>query len=326
MGNIRFEKKQDKEFTVLNLTDTQLSNGEWAEDHKNRKILEYTVSELIKRTSPDLITVSGDLAWAGHDHAYDMLASFLDSFGIPWAPVWGNHDNQNGEDYVKSVADRYKEHPLCVYEDGPVEMGNGNYVIRIAEEGRTVCAFIMLDTHDRAPFVNEAGETENAWGKLRPCQIEWVETICAQLKKENCTDAVIVQHIPIHGYRLASVAAYKEGIDHKALTVVDSMGKECWNSGYEDSVGVQHEGVASYPADEGALETLKRTGIVKHVVAGHDHINNWIICYDGIKMIYALKTGAGCYWDPVLNGGTVLKIGSEGVTSVYHEYVVPCEI
>ena len=45
----------------------------------------------------------------------------------------------------------------------------------------------------------------------------------AELKKEGCTDAVIVQHIPIHGYRLASKAAYKEGIDHKALTVAESI-------------------------------------------------------------------------------------------------------
>lgn len=321
MNRMSFEKSAEKDFTVLNLTDTQLSNGEWADDHKNRQILTDTIRELINRTAPDLITVSGDLAWAGHDHAYDMLAEFLDGFGIPWAPVWGNHDNQNGEEYIKSVAQRYKTHPLCVYEDGPSEMGNGNYVIRITEEGRTVCAFIMLDSHDRAPFVNESGETENAWGKLRPIQIRWIEEVCAQLKAEGCGDAALIQHIPIHGFRLASKAAYKEGIDHKSLTAADAESDVCWNAGYEDSIGVQHEGVASYPADEGALDALKRAGIVKHVLAGHDHINNWIIRYDGIKMIYALKTGPGCYWDPALNGGTVLKIGSNGVYDVYHEYV-----
>ena len=326
MSKMNFEKKADKEFTVLNLTDTQLSNGEWAEGHKNRAILEHTVRELIKKTNPDLITVSGDLAWAGHDHAYDMLAEFLDSFHIPWAPVWGNHDNQNGEDYIKAVAERYKSHPMCVYEDGPSEMGNGNYVIRITEADKTVFALIMMDTHDRAPYTNEAGENENAWGKLRPSQVQWIEQIGKQLKEEGCLDVALVQHIPIHGYRLASSAAYKEGIDHKALTVADSMSSTCWNSGYEDSVGVQHEGVASYPADEGALEALKRTGIVKSVIAGHDHINNWIIRYDGITMVYALKTGAGCYWDPTLNGGTIMKIGKEGVTSIYHEYVDISEI
>lgn len=320
------EKKTDKNFTVLNLTDPQLSDTEWEDGSEKRSILEYTVKELIRRTSPDLITVSGDLAWAGHDHAYDMLAAFLDSFRIPWAPVWGNHDNQNGTEYIRSVADRYRAHPYCVYEDGPAELGNGNYLLKITEQGRPVCAIFMLDTHDRLPFVNEAGETKKVWAKLLPCQLTWIEECCEELKKEGCTDAVIVQHIPIYAFRTASAAAYKEGIDHKAMTVEASLGTECWNSGYEDSTGVQHEGVASYPGDEGALDMLKRVKIVRHVVVGHDHINNWIIRYDGIKMVYALKTGAGCYWEPALNGGTVLKIDGNGVADVYHEYVDPSGI
>ena len=98
------KKNPERDFTVLNLTDTQLSNAEWAEGHKAREILEYTVRELVARTSPDLITVSGDLAWAGHDHAYTMLADLLDGFSIPWAPVWGNHDNQDGAEYIDGIA------------------------------------------------------------------------------------------------------------------------------------------------------------------------------------------------------------------------------
>ena len=326
MQKVTLTKQKDKDFTVLNLTDTQLSNGEWADDSKNRKILEYTITELVKKTNPDLITISGDLAWAGHDHAYDMLANFLDSFGLPWAPVWGNHDNQNGEDYIRGVAARYKQHPLCLYDDGPAEFGNGNYVLEIAEENRPVCALILADTHDRAPFTKADGEVENAWGKLRPCQVQWLEEVCTKLKAAGCADAALIQHIPIHGYRPASAAAYKEGIDLKAMTVSDSLGSDCWNSGYEDSVGVQHEGVASYPADEGALDALKHGGIVRHIVAGHDHINNFIIRYEGIRMIYALKTGAGCYWDPSLNGGTVLKITEKGICDAYHVYVDPSEV
>jgi hypothetical protein len=55
-------------------------------------------------------------------------------------------------------------------------------------------------------------------------------------------------------------------------------------------------------------------------------VNNWIIPYRGIRLIYALKTGAGCYWEPALNGGTVLKIDGNGVADVYHEYVDPSGI
>ena len=48
-------KQRDKDFKILNLTDTQLSNEEWAEGHKHRAILEYTLTELVERVKPDLI-------------------------------------------------------------------------------------------------------------------------------------------------------------------------------------------------------------------------------------------------------------------------------
>ena len=57
-----------------------------------------------------------------------------------------------------------------------------------------------------------------------------------------------------------------------------------------------------------------------YVFAGHDHVNNYIINYKNVKLIYALKTGIGCYYSAELCGGTVLEISDEGIGKVYHEY------
>ena len=314
-------KKHGKDFKILNITDTQLSNTEWSEGHAHRAILEYTLKELVERVNPDLITVSGDLSWAGHDHAYDMVAHLIDSFGIPWAPVWGNHDNQNGAEYIDSIATKYMTYPYCIYEKGDPKLGNGNYVISIEEDGVPVEAVLMMDSHDRLPYTHSDGETKLEWAKLTPEQAEWVKSELDALKKRGCKDATLVMHIPIYAYRLASSAAYKSGIDLKSVTPDMAEGTECWNDGYTDSVGVQYETVGSYPADDGMLEAFKDTGIIKHIVAGHEHVNNFIITYDGIKLIYALKIGAGCYWNPLLNGGTVLSVNENGVGNVHHEYV-----
>ncbi len=317
----RLIKEIGKDFTVLNLTDTQLSNDEWAEGHSNRSILEYTVKELVKRLKPDLLTVSGDLAWAGHDHAYDMLADFLDSFGIPWAPVFGNHDNQDGAETVDGVAARYMTYKNCIFEKGEKELGNGNYVISIEENGVPVKAIFMMDSHDRAPYTTDGGAEELAWAKLLPNQARWIEEQAYELKQKGCKDASLIMHIPNFSYRLASAAAYKSGVDLKSVTLRQSYGDDCWNDGYTDSIGVQYEGIGSYPADDKIHEVVKKTGIIKRIISGHDHVNNWIIRYDGIDLIYSLKTGAGCYWTPELNGGTVLKINENGAYKVYHEYV-----
>ena len=84
---------------------------------------------------------------------------------------------------------------------------------------------------------------------------------------------------------------------------------------------MQYEGIGSYGVDDGVFEIIRDSGSTKHVIVGHDHVNNWMINYQGVKLVFSLKAGAGCYWTPVLNGGTVLQIGSDGAECVYHEFV-----
>ena len=316
-----FNKQTDKDFIILNLTDTQLSNEEWDDGHKHRKILEYTITELVHRIKPNLITITGDLAWAGHDQAYEMLAEFINKFGIPWAPVWGNHDNQNGPEYIDSLATRYMAYSNCVYEKGDPTLGNGNYILLINEGGKPVEAIFMVDSHDREPYTNDQGENSPVWAKLTEAQAAWFKEQSQTLRNAGYKDATIFLHIPIYAYREASRAAYKSDLNLKEVTPEEANTDYCWNEGYTDSIGVQYESIGSYPDDDGMLQVIKDTEIVKHIIAGHEHINNWIIRYNGIRMVYALKTGAGCYWDTRLNGGTVININSSGVSDIHHEFV-----
>ena len=315
------KKNPERDFTVLNLTDTQLSNAEWEEGHKAREILEYTVRELVARTNPDLITVSGDLAWAGHDHAYTMLADLLDGFSVPWAPVWGNHDNQDGAEYIDGVATRYMTYPNCIYEKGDPALGNGNYIICIEEDGLPCEALFMMDSHNRDPYTDPEGNVGTAWSRLTEEQAVWHREQAALLKEQGYTDGTLILHIPVYGYRTAWNAAFKANLDPKSITPEMAEGTECWNEGYEDSIGVKYEGVGSHPAEDGMLAVFRDAGLVKTIVAGHEHVNNFIINYDGLRLVYSLKTGMGCYWNPILNGGTVLKIDRAGVREVKHEFV-----
>ncbi len=312
------EKPTHRDFIVLNLSDPQLSNGEW-QDARISNILTQTVKTLVDRLCPDLITISGDLSWAGQDQAYDNLANFLDSLGIPWAPVWGNHDNQGGASYIDRLADRYLAHPYCLYKKGDPALGNGNYVIAIREGDKIVSALLMMDSHDRLP-AEEGGEL-CYWAKFSPAQITWYREEIAKLDAMGCHNTAIITHIPIYAYREASKAAYKADIDLKSVTPALSEGSDIWNEGYQSSVGVQYEEICSYPFDDHVFPVLRDLGSTKYVVAGHDHVNNWMIDYQGIKLCYSLKCGNGCYWNPILNGGTALIIGSDGIKEAKHEYV-----
>ncbi len=315
---ILLDKSPERDFLILNLTDIQLSDSEWAEG-SNCRFLLRTLHELVERVHPDLITLSGDQGWAGQDASYDKLADLLDATGIPWAPVWGNHDNQGGPAPVDAVADRYLTHPLCRYEKGDPALGNGNYVIAIREGKRVVSALIMMDTHDLLP--PPEGGAPCHWAKLSAAQLDWYREQVALLKGMGCHDTAIIMHIPCYAYREAAEAAFRPEVDRRAVTVAEAEGGDIWNPGYEDSIGVQYEDICCYPFGDDVLPALLEAGTTKHVLVGHDHIDNFMITYKGIRLIYGLKTGCGCYWDPRLNGGTTLRITSEGIAEAKHEYV-----
>lgn len=308
-------KAAEKDYIVLNLTDIHWDIVAWGPGNSEYETVVGTIRELVRRTQPDLITVSGDLSWGMAVESYVAVADLLDSFGIPWAPVWGNHDYEKPE-VNQGAVEEFAKHPLCLFEAGDPSLGCGNYTLEIQEEGRTVAALLMADTHKGATYTDETGEEKGTWGRLYPNQLDWIREQGKKLK----VDTALIQHIPIFGYIEASQAAYKNDLDLKAVTLEESLGDTCWNPGYEASVGVQHEGVCSYPLEEGALDACLDAG-VKAIIVGHDHNNNWIIRHKGIRLVFSLKTGPGCYWQPELNGGTVIKITSQGIGDIYHEYV-----
>lgn len=308
-------KAADKDYTVLNLTDIHWDIVAWKPGNDEYEMVVATIKELVRRTQPDLITVSGDLSWGMAVESYVAVADLLDGFGIPWAPVWGNHDYEKPE-VNQGAVEEFARHPLCLFEAGDQDLGCGNYTLLVQEEGRTVAGLIMSDTHKGATFVDEKGEEKGTWGRLYPNQLDWIKEQCKLIS----ADTAVIQHIPVFGYMEASQAAYKENLDLKTLTLAESRNGTCWNPGYEDSVGVQHEGICSYPLEDGALEAFREAGI-NAVIVGHDHNNNWIIRHKGIRFVFSLKTGPGCYWQPELNGGTVIKITSQGIGDIYHEYV-----
>ena len=319
---IFLKKEQERDFVILNLTDPQLHDREWESGQIKRDVLMRTVTELVERVKPDLITISGDISWAGENKAYDAFADLMDSFQLPWAPVWGNHDNQGGPEFVESVARRYMAHKYCVYEKGDPAMGNGNYVICIVENGRPIEGVILMDSHDT--HIDEDGN--NTFAKLSTEQIDWYRRQVQELKSHGCEDTLLILHIPIYAYRQASASAYSREIDLKDPTYEMFQRKDCWNHGYEDIIGVQLENVASCTHEDGVLDEVIKLGSTKNIIAGHDHINNWMINYKGVRLIYGLKTGAGSYWHPRLNGGTVFRVTANGIAEVYHEYVDAHEI
>ena len=310
------QKQKDQKFTVLHLTDTHLYHDEWIGERGEH--LKRTVNYLVEQAKPDLITISGDLAWAGQYHSYEDFANWMDSYGIPWAPVFGNHDDQDGYEAVAKAAEILLAKDTCLLEQGDPTLGCGNYVIGIEEEGKLVHGIIMMDSHANKLWVDAEGKEHNPYAELYPEQFPWYRQQVEELKALGAGETTLIMHIPIYTYHDAIKAALKADVDPKAVSFYNGEQGDCWNEGYEDSFGVYREGICSYPVDNGFFEEILAGGTTKTVICGHDHVNTFAVPYKGVRLAYGLKTGRGSYHDDRINGGSILTIDSDGKMEMKH--------
>ncbi len=309
---ITLEKTPGEDFVVLNLADVQLSDEKAFGDLG--KYSKKLITKLVKDTQPDLITLSGDNAW--DTMAYIDLIDFIDSFCIPWAPVMGNHDGQGciSEFWVAETLVSSTEY--CLFRFGPKDMGYGNYIINITENGEIIHTLFMMDTHDNYDCVLEDGTVVESYDHLWPNQQAWykwaVEGIedMAGYKVESSA----IMHIPVVEY-------------------LDAWDAVCYDCGHEEcefgeiapeyadvAFGRKYEYGGMALENNGFFDLCKELGSTKNIIVGHDHVNDFSIPYEGIRLTYSVKSGFGSYWREDMIGGTTLSIDGEGVgyIDMYH--------
>ena len=300
-------KDPDKDFIILNLADVQLKDDILYTEKgiESAKIID----DLVKQTKPDLITLSGDNAWG--TIAYIELIKQIDSYGIPWAPVMGNHDGQCCVSEFWAAYLLYKAEN-CLFEFGPEDMGYGNYIINITENGKIIHTLFMLDTHDSADHLLEDGTTIDGYDHLWNSQIEWYKWAVNGISaiEGKTVESTVIMHIPVYEYKDAWKKFY--GSDDIG-TLASELAPE--------ARGVNGEGVFSAPVNNGFFAICKELGSTKNMLVGHDHANDFQIYYEGIRLNYALKTGYGSYYTEGLSGGTTITVGSDGAAYINHIYM-----
>lgn len=314
--NDEFTLEMGEEFTVLCLPDVQLTKSEWAEKGNVYQIAISTITTLVERVKPDLISFLGDISYGDDEKFYLEFGEFINNFGINWTLVWGNHDQENGLRFLNRVAEKYIEkYDKFIFGIGDKKLGSGNFVVKLKKNDKPVTALFFADSHNT---VKENFKT--VYGKLTPAQKKWYLNKIETIKAEGYKDQLISMHIPLKAFAYAFDEAIANKDSASELSVKDSYNPDFWNDGYKDSFGVMREPVASNPSDD-FIETILQTEMKATVIAGHEHINNFAITYRGVKLCYALKTGIGCYYNSDLNGGTVIKINENGIYDLHHEYV-----
>ncbi len=306
---IELEKTEGEDFKILNLADIQLSDTKVFGDHGTYSW--ELITKLVEDNQPDLITLSGDNAW--DTMAYLETIEFLDSFGIPWAPVMGNHD---GEGCISEfwVAYYLSKAENCLFQFGPKDMGYGNYIINITENDEIVHTLFMMDTHDDDVFVLEDGTEVEGYDHLWSNQLVWYEWAVNGIKNiaGKTVESTVIMHIPafeyIEAWEMVSIES-----DESEMGVV--------NPEYADIAGGRcYEGSCPSPVNNGFFDLCKELGSTKTMLFGHDHKNDFIVNYEGIKLAYGVKSGFGSYWREDMIGATTININSFGNAELTQNY------
>lgn len=301
------EKDPDEDFIILNLADLQLKD-DLVYEEEGEKTVEM-IDDLVRETEPDLITLTGDNAWG--TIAYINLVKQIDGYGIPWAPIMGNHDGQCCINEFWAAHLLYKAEN-CLFEFGPEDMGYGNYIINITENGHIIHTLFMVDTHNNAEYTLEDGSTIGGYDHLWENQIEWYKWAVKGVSEieGHTVESSVFMHIPVCEYKDAWIAA--NGSDAIGVLAPELA---------PDAIGFSGEGVSCPPVNNGFFDVCKELGSTKNIFAGHDHVNNFQIYYEGIRLTYTLKTGYGAYYTDGIMGGTVISIGSDGAAYAEHIYM-----
>lgn len=280
-------------FKILQITDLH-----YHLPHKTNEN-DYIVRTLVEENNPDMIVITGDSVFGPTNLIYTQhLVKLMDSFKIPWAIVYGNHDDEGKVDKFW-MGDKYINAEYCLYENGPYNIGGtGNYIVNLNKDGKPFYSMIMMDSNRSITY---KGNQE--YGAFTPSQVSWYEWAARGLTNAGYDKSMMFFHIPFPEY----LDAY-----------------ESWEStGFDESIGFgeRNEDVCSATYNPGMFSKIKEMGNTTHTFVGHDHVNNFSVKYEGIVLSYGLKSSRQFAYSEELIGGTLITINADRSVDIEHKYV-----
>jgi predicted MPP superfamily phosphohydrolase len=278
-------------FKIMQLTDMHLGEAQFSDWGPQQDVKTYSLlSSLIPYEAPDLLLLSGDQLTGNNCNEnattyYEQMGKFLEKFEIPWALVFGNHDDSDFEyvdengtrHYVEAKTKRPKlaqsleQFSHSLNEIGPLNItGTSNYILPIHDSddsGETVSQIILLDSG--------GGSIPSSFNQS---QVDWLGK---QLYEKPIPTAVF-QHIPMAEFQ------------------------------YDDNkcVGTHNDGVAYVNPDSGMFSLIESNNNVMFVAAGHNHGNDYCcrVSNASLHLCFGRHSGYGGYTAVTDRGARVYEL------------------
>lgn len=258
---LRFNK--NGKFKIMQITDMHyiLSRAE----ESNLGVTD--ISNYLDIEKPDLIMMTGDVVYTNMDiRGLEAVFAPMVSHGVPFAFTWGNHDGDDINFRIE-LQKRVEQEPLNEGFTVRGIPGYSNYALPIlSSTGNKEAAIVYgFDSNKDSSIQQVKGRN---W--ITREQIKWYERMSEDYTKNNGgipLPSYSFFHIPLPEFKIA----YEDAWTHRIGTRWENIETPLINSGL-------------------FLSMLEHKDMVG-VFCGHDHDNDFIVNYYGIKLVYGQVTG-----------------------------------
>lgn len=317
--NIRV--RQGSPFKIALFADLHFGEDAWTSWGPLQDVHSINVmSSVLDHEKPDFVVYLGDVITANNipianaSLHWDQAVSPTRDRGIPWASVFGNHDDAHFEwpsdwfsdsgvppldcssvtssssggescSFMGTTRSQLMDHEtgsnnLSLSQNGPRNLwpSVSNYVLQLSSSdnsGSPVAFLYFLDSGGGSyPEV------------ISYAQTNWFNTTSQKINPDSRVPEIIFWHIP--------------SIAYNSVAPSSMINKPCVGS-------INNEKVAPQDAEHGIMKALESRPSVQAVFVGHNHGLDWCCPYKKLWLCFARHTGYGGYgsW---ARGARILEI------------------
>jgi predicted MPP superfamily phosphohydrolase len=299
----------DGKFKIVMFNDTQDTN-------KTVKDTVKLIENTLDKVKPNLVILDGDNIagfWIGVNEkkvaeAIDNIVGPINDRNIPFAVVFGNHDQESGVSKETQMK-MYMSYKNCLAIDEGSSISNcGTYNLLIKDSTgqKNIFNIWMIDS----------GTSLKGGGyqSVNTDQIAWYEKTSDKLKNENSDKplpSLLFQHIPVPEiYDLCTVVPKgTKGAIQGYRT--NSNNYYLLNTNLAN--GKLLEAPCSPDVDSGEFAAWVKQGDILGAYFGHDHVNDLKGTLDGIDLGYTPSAGFYVYGNGVYRGARTFELDEKDV-------------
>ena len=265
-------------FVILHLSDLHWGNS--TEIQGAKEMLTGIIDEtLAHKGHINLIVLTGDQFLTGNMKTVRTLIDTLESYGIPYAPVWGNHD-QHGLYNPEWLSNEFRKAPHSQYveffDDLP---GRSNYLIHLTEDGTkdTPVRWQLAFFDSGVGSIETTFTVSSSYGAISEEQAAWWKAEHDLVGEE--VPVVAFYHV-IEGDMVAASRAIQNGAELKNRFFL-------------------HEQFCNADAETSHFFDIAKNHGLRAAFFGHDHANDWVVDYEGVTLGYGVKSGYELYYTEI---------------------------